>query len=65
MPSVDWITGNKYFIVVDSFHKNNKIERVSQSTTMCNCREVSEDFKSSRHSSRETTITPTKIKIKN
>ena len=45
------------------FHYNNKLERVSQSTTMrINRREVSADFKNSRH--RETTTIPTKTKIK-
>ena len=48
-------------------HYNNKLERVSQSTTMRNSRQVSkpgvsDDFKNSRH--RETTIIPRKIKIK-
>ena len=50
-------------IGVDLFLYNNKLERVSQSTTMrINRREVSADFKNSRH--RETTIMPTKMKIK-
>ena len=45
------------------FHYNNELERVSQSATMrINRREVSADFKNSRH--RETTTTPTKTKIK-
>ena len=45
------------------FHYNNKVERESQSTTMhINRREVSADFKSSRH--RETTTISTKTKVK-
>ena len=45
------------------FHYNNKLEQVSQSTTMrINRREFSADFKNSRR--RETTTTPTKTKIK-
>ena len=45
------------------FHYNNKLEGVSQSTTMrINRREVSADFKNSRH--RETTTIPTETKIK-
>ena len=45
------------------FHYNNKLERVSQSTTMrTNRREVSADFKNSRH--RETTTIPAKTKLK-
>ena len=45
------------------FHYNNKLERVSQSTTMrINRREVSADFKNSRH--RKTTTIPTKTKMK-
>ena len=55
--SADWKIG------VDFFHYNNKLERVSQSTTMrINRREVSADFKNSRH--RETTTIPTKTKVK-
>ena len=49
---------------VDFFHYNNKLERESQSTTTrINRREVSADFKNSRHRDTTTTI-PTKTKIK-
>ena len=49
--------------MVDFLHYNNKLEQVSQSTTMrTNRREVSADFKNSRQ--RETTTIPTKTKIK-
>ena len=44
------------------FHDNNKLKRVSQSTTMRDRREVSEDFQNSQH--QETTTIPTKTKIK-